>query len=376
MERKTIKFEVKDIDEETGIIEGYGATFSKTPDSYGDVIDAGAFTKTLKEDDGTIVSLFNHNINEPIGLPELTQDKTGLHARIKLVKGVQRAEEVLMLAKAGVIKRMSIGYDTIKSDFVQGIRHLKEVKLYDVSPVVFAANREAEIVSVKSATSFDDLPLGDREREWDASAAKQRIRAWAGGEDISWSKYRKAFLWFDSDNPEVLGSYKLPFADIVNDRLTAIPRGIFAAAGAVSGARGGVNIPSDDADRVKSHLNQYYSKMRKAFDDDSLVAPWEKSDDLDDIEVKLRELEEKAGRVLSSSNRSKVQAALDALRALLSTADGDDEDPDKSSPSPDSDADGAALEAAFAELRDITSQQELKSAEAQIDSYIQSLNKS
>jgi hypothetical protein len=47
MERKTIKFEVKAVDAESGILEGYGATFSETPDSYGDVIDRGAFTRTL-----------------------------------------------------------------------------------------------------------------------------------------------------------------------------------------------------------------------------------------------------------------------------------------------------------------------------------------
>ena len=44
MERKIIKFEIKAVDAEQGIIEGYGATFSDKPDSYGDIIDPGAFT--------------------------------------------------------------------------------------------------------------------------------------------------------------------------------------------------------------------------------------------------------------------------------------------------------------------------------------------
>ncbi len=151
MERKTFKFEVKDINEEEGVIEGYGSTFDSEPDSYGDIVDQGAFTKTIKENADTIVSLApNHNTSEPIGLPELTEDKKGLFARIKLVRGVQKAEEALLLAKAGVLKRMSIGYDTIKQETVGGLRHLKEVRLYDVSPVVFAANINAVITAVKS----------------------------------------------------------------------------------------------------------------------------------------------------------------------------------------------------------------------------------
>ena len=240
MERKTIKFEVKEVDAETGIIEGYGATFSDKPDSYGDIIDPGAFTKTLKEHNDSIVSLFNHDIREPIGLPELTQDSRGLYAKIRLVMDLQKARDVLALARAGVIKRMSIGYDTVKSDFVGGIRHLKEVRLYDVSPVVFAANPEARIMSVKGATSFDDLPLADRDKEWDASAVEKRVRAWAGGEDnMNWDKYRRAFFWYDEDNPELFGSYKLGFADIIDGKLTAIPRGIFAVAAVLQGGRGG-----------------------------------------------------------------------------------------------------------------------------------------
>ncbi len=149
LERKTLTFEIKAVDEESGIIEGYGATFSDTPDSYNDVIDPGAFSKTLKEQAGSIVSLFNHNVNEPIGVPELRQDSKGLWAKIHLVMEIQRAREVLALARAGVITRMSIGYAIVKEEMKNGVRHLKEVRLYDVSPVVFAANPNARILSVK-----------------------------------------------------------------------------------------------------------------------------------------------------------------------------------------------------------------------------------
>ncbi len=280
MERKTVRFEIKEVDEEEGIFTGYAATFSKHPDSYGDVIDPGAFKKTLKESADRVKILFNHSIMEPIGKPtEIFEDEKGLFVKGKLSLGVQRAREVLSLMKDGVITEMSIGYNTMKETWHEGIRHLQELKLYDTSPVVFAANPEAVVTGVKSATTYTDLPLADRDREWDGTKAERRIRAWAGGEDdMSWSKYRKAFFWYDEKSPELFGSYKLGFADIINNRLTALPRGIFAVAAVMMGARGGVAIPTDEETGVKSHVSKYYAKMRKEFDDDDLVAPWNKAD--------------------------------------------------------------------------------------------------
>lgn len=151
MERKTLKFEVKEIDEEEGTFTGYASTFTDIPDSYGDVVDKGAFKKTIKEEKSRIKILWNHSVMEPIGKPiEMAEDDTGLLVKGKLTLGVQRAKEILALMKDGVINEMSIGYDTITEAIVKGIRHLKEVKLYDVSPVTFAANPTAAILDVKA----------------------------------------------------------------------------------------------------------------------------------------------------------------------------------------------------------------------------------
>lgn len=151
METKTLNFEVKEIDEEAGIFEGYAATFSKTPDNYGDVIEKGAFKQTLKDGGKRVKILWNHNVMEPIGKPlELNEDEVGLHIKGQLSLGVQRAREVLSLMKDGVITEMSIGYDTITEGWEKGIRHLRELRLWDASPVTFAANPEASITGVKA----------------------------------------------------------------------------------------------------------------------------------------------------------------------------------------------------------------------------------
>jgi hypothetical protein len=122
---------------------------------------------------------------------------------------------------------------------------------------------------IVSVTSFQDLPLADRDRKWDGAAAEKRVRAWAGAEDEPNEKYRGAHVWYDSHKKENFTAYKLLIADVVDGKLVAAPRGVMAAGAIVDGARGGIDIPASDVDRVKSHLAKYYAKM----DDE---APWEK----------------------------------------------------------------------------------------------------
>ena len=120
-----------------------------------------------------------------------------------------------------------------------------------------------------SVTSFQDLPLADREREWDGAAADKRVRRWAGAEDEPNEKYRNAHLWYDKENKEKFTAYKLLIADVVGGKLMAVPRGVMAAAAVMQGARGGADLPSGDIERVRSHLAKYYAKMNE-------TAPWDR----------------------------------------------------------------------------------------------------
>ena len=120
-----------------------------------------------------------------------------------------------------------------------------------------------------SVTAFQDLPLADRDREWDGTAAEKRVRKWADAEDEPDAKYRDAHVWYDNANKDNFGAYKLLIADIVNGKLTAIPRAVMAAGAVMQGSRGGVDLPKDDIDRVKSHLAKYYKKMDE-------TAPWDR----------------------------------------------------------------------------------------------------
>lgn len=62
--------------------------------------------------------------------------------------------------------------------------------------------------------------------------------------------------------------HTLLIADVVDGRLTAVPRGVMAA-GNMQGSRGGVDLPARDIARVKSHLAKYCAKTGD-------TAPWER----------------------------------------------------------------------------------------------------
>lgn len=120
-----------------------------------------------------------------------------------------------------------------------------------------------------AVTSFQDLPLADKDREWDGDAAEERVRRWAKAGDEPNEKYRDAFVWYDADKKDNFTAYKLLVADVIDGKLYAVPRGVMAAAAVMQGSRGGVDLPERDRDRVKSHLAKYYRKWGDK-------APWDR----------------------------------------------------------------------------------------------------
>ena len=69
---------------------------------------------------------------------------------------VEKARESFALMKRGVLKRLSIGYNTVKDLVQNGVRHLQELKLYEVSIVTFPMNELATVSSVKSEDVIAD----------------------------------------------------------------------------------------------------------------------------------------------------------------------------------------------------------------------------
>lgn len=135
------------------IIEGYGSIFGNV-DSYNDIVEPGAFTKTLNEMRDRIALCYMHDLGRPIGkMIELKEDNKGLWFQAR----VSDAEpEVKQKIREKILKEFSIGYSTIRYEMeerpneMRPICHLKEVKLWEISLVTIAANPLAQLEGIKA----------------------------------------------------------------------------------------------------------------------------------------------------------------------------------------------------------------------------------
>jgi HK97 family phage prohead protease len=149
MEIKTFSFKLtKDLDE-NGTFSGYASVFD-VKDAYEEIIEAGAFKKTLKESK-TFPLLWYHWPENVLGMVEGEEDGKGLFVKGDLNLEVQAAREKHALLRQKAIKGLSIGFTTLRDKIIDGIRYLKEIKLWEVSLVTFQANPEALVEAVKAA---------------------------------------------------------------------------------------------------------------------------------------------------------------------------------------------------------------------------------
>ena len=282
LERKFVPFEVKNIeeDDEFFIVEGYASTFGNI-DRGDDVIERGAFTDSLKRVEPKL--LWQHNPSEPIGKTDKAfEDNIGLFVRLRLPKADTFVSgRIIPQVKIGSVRDFSIGFSIderpeFKTIDGKRVRSIKLATVWEISFVTIPMNSEANFTAFKSAVQFQDLPLAisdgeiDFDREWNSSDAIDRVRELTGSIESPTKMYKEAFLFYDRENEGNFSAYKLPIADVINGRLTAVPRAIFSASAAMRGSRGGVNIPDSDRETIINNLNRYFKKMDRE-------SPFEKS---------------------------------------------------------------------------------------------------
>jgi len=167
IEFKSLAFELKDGIADDGSFEGYAAVFGNL-DGNGDIIEKGAFKKTLRERK-TVPILWQHDPYEPIGVSTaMAEEDFGLAVKGQLVLGVSRANEARALMQAKALGGLSIGYEALKAKFGERgdefARKLLEIRLWEFSPVTFPANDLAAITAVKSYLSrISDGTLTEQE---------------------------------------------------------------------------------------------------------------------------------------------------------------------------------------------------------------------
>jgi len=135
------------------------------------------------------IVLFNHNSAEPIGACSAVGVEDGqLAARIEFAPaGVSlRADEICALAKAGVLKGVSIGFDPIECEPLDpkspwGGQHITKSELLEISMVAVPADTGAGVVSRAFSARQKRLiqslvPISRRSVESVLSQARRRAK--------------------------------------------------------------------------------------------------------------------------------------------------------------------------------------------------------
>lgn len=176
METKDFKFTLESMDDGLGDFEGYGSVFNGR-DSYDDCVDPGAFKKTLKENKHFPL-LWSHNTMEPLGIVTGEEDKKGLHIFGHLNMDLVSAREKRSLIKQGAVRGTSIGFESVKDDYdpQERLRHLKEIRLWEISLVVFPADKNARIAQIKGVPYTDFGGILDLLNELDVKELDPRFQ--------------------------------------------------------------------------------------------------------------------------------------------------------------------------------------------------------
>jgi hypothetical protein len=196
-------------------------------------------------------------------------------------------ETLYNLCLGGYLNAVSVGcsYDQASPNSTGG-QNVAKATLYEVSLCSVPANQNAlRIASMKhgidknaldtvvksmkieskGAIPFHAYPLADEGTKWDGPAV---VKA-SENEDLA-----KICAWMADKKPDEMtkGDYKLPHHLGKADGYKTVKQGVVAAVGAVMGARGGVNIPDADMDKVKSHLKSHYKEFKLDWPEDK--AAW------------------------------------------------------------------------------------------------------
>ncbi len=163
---------------EDGLNEGeflvYPSTFTRTPDSYGDVVAKGAFSKGIekrKESGIVLPGLFGHRMDDPdfyvAHAIDEGEDEHGWWVKGAFDLDDPKAAKVYRLVKGRRLNELSFAYDVIDEASVTldgGVKanELRDLEVFEFSFVPVGANRDTSVVAVKAAAStlLDGIKAG------------------------------------------------------------------------------------------------------------------------------------------------------------------------------------------------------------------------
>ena len=152
---KSVSF--KTTDDEKGNVEAVFSVFNNL-DSDGDVVLPGAIKFGFKDDQVPMV--FAHKWDQPIGKGKIVQEDDKAVFKGKFFMGTEAGKEAYNLAKEmGDLQEWSFGFrinDYEVAEFqkdgesVGDVRYLKDLEVYEVSPVLVGANRQTYTLAIKT----------------------------------------------------------------------------------------------------------------------------------------------------------------------------------------------------------------------------------
>lgn len=171
-----VKADVREVNAD-GTFTGVASVYD-VEDLTGDVIERGAFRKTISENP-VIVILWQHDRTEPIGEGTVKEWQNKILIEGKLdIEDDPTALKAYRKLKSRRIKGLSIGFQTIKAAWEEReedghtryVRRIQELKLHEVSVVTFPALPQAQVTRVKSADDSESMRSRIAELEAKVSA--------------------------------------------------------------------------------------------------------------------------------------------------------------------------------------------------------------
>lgn len=139
-------------------------------DLGGDVVHKGAFSKTLEEKGGKVYFVTDHTykIKNYGGVAALKEQDENLEAKVEVLlsdnpEGKEFHTKAQHAASHGLPFGLSIGYDIPegKMEVKNGTRHIYEVKLWEVSGVLFPMNELSRAVGFKDFYKYSKTDLAN-----------------------------------------------------------------------------------------------------------------------------------------------------------------------------------------------------------------------
>ncbi len=144
MLNRDLPLELKSISED-GAFEGLAAVYGNV-DTQGDRIPPGSLAECIGQQ---VPLLWSHKRDEPVGLGKLEDSPAGVVIKGKFDLDTTAGREAYSRVKKGIVKGLSIGLQIVKHAYEGTVRVIQKGIIREVSLVLFPANPDAQVLTVK-----------------------------------------------------------------------------------------------------------------------------------------------------------------------------------------------------------------------------------